>query len=237
MPARDMPTYEQLAQIKDGVLAQLKPFQRETVRHVEDLFASGANRVLVADEVGLGKTLIARGVVAMTALRRMSEEDDLFKVAYICSNGAIANQNLRKLSIDERLVHKVNAGESRLSMQHLVAFENEQYAKGTGQYIQLIPLTPGTSFHVTSGGGIVQERALMYEVLRQHPMFGGDEKGLAWLLRGEVCDGTWWYWTEGPGSFRPRIGKAGPEYLKRVFGQLEGFGDDLCEVAQIVSTP
>ena len=198
MPAREMPSYEELSQIRDRVLAQLKPFQRETVRHVEELFANRANRVLVADEVGLGKTLIARGVVATTALRRMSEGDPLFKVAYICSNGAIANQNLRKLSIDEGLVHKVNANESRLSMQHLVAYENEQYAKETGQYIQLIPLTPGTSFHVTVGGGIVQERALMYEVLLRHALFAGDEEGLAWLLHGDVNEGTWWYWTERP---------------------------------------
>ena len=34
-------------------------------------------------------------------------------------------------------------------------------------FIQLIPLTPKTSFRMTSGGGSVQERALMFAILRQ----------------------------------------------------------------------
>lgn len=49
------------------VLARLKPFQRATVEHVfERLFGTDdpTDRFLVADEVGLGKTMIARGVVA-----------------------------------------------------------------------------------------------------------------------------------------------------------------------------
>ena len=39
----------------------LKDFQRMTVERIYHLFKNGQNRVLVADEVGLGKTLIARG--------------------------------------------------------------------------------------------------------------------------------------------------------------------------------
>ena len=49
---------------KAEVLSQLKGFQRTTVDHVVRhlLDPAGSKRFLVADEVGLGKTLVARGV-------------------------------------------------------------------------------------------------------------------------------------------------------------------------------
>ena len=134
-------------------LDYLKPFQRETVLHVDRLFSRGIRRVLVADEVGLGKTLVARGVVATTAALRIAEGDDLFKVAYVCSNASIVNQNLAKLSVSENLVDQVKETESRLSMQHFFAYINERKAKQDGNFIQLIPLTPETSFNVTGGTG------------------------------------------------------------------------------------
>ena len=49
---------------QDNVLEGLKNFQIETVNSVIDRFNNGQNKVLVADEVGLGKTLIARGVIS-----------------------------------------------------------------------------------------------------------------------------------------------------------------------------
>ena len=51
---------------KSSVLEKLKGFQRRTVDHVVArlLDPAGSRRFLVADEVGLGKTLIARGVIA-----------------------------------------------------------------------------------------------------------------------------------------------------------------------------
>ena len=39
----------------------LKDFQRATVERIDTLFRENHRRVLVADEVGMGKTLIARG--------------------------------------------------------------------------------------------------------------------------------------------------------------------------------
>ena len=44
---------------------KLKDFQEETVSHVVEMLKSkeSHNRVLVADEVGLGKTIIARGTI------------------------------------------------------------------------------------------------------------------------------------------------------------------------------
>ena len=127
------PNFEkEIDETRRRVLDYLKPFQRETVLHVDRLFSRGIRRVLVADEVGLGKTLVARGVVATTAALRIAEGDDLFKVAYVCSNASIVNQNLAKLSVSENLVDQVKETESRLSMQHFFAYINERKAKQDG---------------------------------------------------------------------------------------------------------
>ena len=74
----------------------LKDFQRATVERIAYLFTHNQHRVLVADEVGLGKTLIAKGVIAKTARIRLGEGDDCFKTVYICSNQVIAKQNISK---------------------------------------------------------------------------------------------------------------------------------------------
>lgn len=148
------------------ILSRLKDFQRQTVERVHSLFIKGHSRVLVADEVGLGKTLIAKGVIAKLARHHQSElNDELFKVVYICSSQTIVGQNLVKLKINE--TDRIeDVADTRLSMQHLRAFENSAKAKQLGYAIQLIPLTPGTSFSMTGGGGSVQERALLFAILR-----------------------------------------------------------------------
>src|SRR3954466_13112383 len=66
-----------------------KPFQEATVRHaVAQLLApGGSRRFLVADEVGLGKTLVAQGILQhLSATRHLN-------VFYICSSLTIASQN------------------------------------------------------------------------------------------------------------------------------------------------
>ena len=91
---------EKLKLIESTVLAGLKDFQLATAKRVFELYKQGQKRVLVADEVGLGKTLIAKGVIAQTARYHYDElGDNLFKVVYVCSNQVIANQNLNKLKI------------------------------------------------------------------------------------------------------------------------------------------
>ena len=76
--------------VAEATMATLKDFQKETVNRVIELYKSGRNRVLIADEVGLGKTVVARGLIARFAELREEEKDDLVKVAYICSNQSIA---------------------------------------------------------------------------------------------------------------------------------------------------
>ena len=89
----------QIQEVEVKTLSMLKDFQRATVERIDALFRKGQKRVLVADEVGLGKTLIARGVIAKMAKLRYLEGDPLFKVVYVCSNQNIARQNIRKLDI------------------------------------------------------------------------------------------------------------------------------------------
>ena len=48
---------ENLDSIENDVLNGLMPFQRATVEHIDHLYREGHKRVLVADEVGLGKTM------------------------------------------------------------------------------------------------------------------------------------------------------------------------------------
>src|SRR3954454_4029131 len=82
-------------------LARLKDFQRATVEHVhrrlwED--DDAVKRFLVADEVGLGKTMVARGVIAKT-IDHLWDTDTRIDVVYISSNAQIARQNLNRLNI------------------------------------------------------------------------------------------------------------------------------------------
>jgi hypothetical protein len=83
-----------------SALAGLKDFQRATVNYVFDRFygTDSTRRFLVADEVGLGKTLVARGVIARM-IDRFWDEVPRIDVIYICSNADIARQNIDRLRI------------------------------------------------------------------------------------------------------------------------------------------
>ena len=150
-----------------ATMAALKDFQRETVNRVIELYENGHDRVLIADEVGLGKTVVARGVVAKFAELREREDDDLVKVAYVCSNQSIARQNVQKLCVSRLVNAELDASEARLSMQHLRIAEQENDEHIRNGYVQIIPLTPETSFRMTGGMGLRWERALIYVILEK----------------------------------------------------------------------
>ena len=53
-------------------MAGLKDFQRETVEYVfKQMFENNRNNMLVADEVGLGKTIVAKGLIAKAFEKHM----------------------------------------------------------------------------------------------------------------------------------------------------------------------
>lgn len=131
-----------------------KDFQEETAQHIVDLFNSGKNRVLLADEVGLGKTIVSRRVVEL-----MKQNAESFKVIYVCSNQNIISQNAEKLGIEK--VNVLKLSESRLSTQHRTLYEK----KNQKEY--LIPITPSTSLDVTKGYGNAYERAMIYTLIEE----------------------------------------------------------------------
>ena len=57
------------------------------------------DRFLVADEVGLGKTLVAKGLIAKLIEHHLTHTRERIDVVYVCSNQAIAKQNFGKLAI------------------------------------------------------------------------------------------------------------------------------------------
>ena len=170
-------SYFNIDEVEYRTLSGLKDFQKATVERVDYLFRNGQKRVLVADEVGMGKTLIARGTIVKTARLRLEEKAALFRVVYICSNQNIANQNIRKLDVTGKSAD-ISVSDTRLSMQHLKIAEQENDSVVKEGFIQLIPLTPETSFRMSLGGGSVKERALIFAILKRIPAFKSQKNSL-----------------------------------------------------------
>ncbi len=162
-----------------------KDFQKATADRIVSVFKGGQNRILLADEVGLGKTIIARDVIRQVS-KWHEAFDDHFKVIYICSNINIANQNAKKLGIKDLM----DVSESRLSMQHLKIYQTKGHDHS---YEQLIPLTPATSFSMTSGCGNQQERALMYAHMKRLQQFKDYEDQLSIFLAYDAEKNWAWF--------------------------------------------
>ncbi len=140
------------------IFKSLKDFQRDTVDYVfRRLYTDDdyTRRFLIADEVGLGKTLVARGVIAK-AIDHLWETVPRIDIIYICSNSNIASQNISKLNI---LKDEIPCA-SRISLMPA------KIGKLKDRKINFIALTPGTSFEISSGTGIGEERALLYWMLK-----------------------------------------------------------------------
>lgn len=151
--------------VENNVISGAKPFQKATIERVDNLFRDGQRRVLVADEVGLGKTVVARGVLAKMASRRKKGGKDIFRVAYICANQNIVSQNLKSLMKGFEEFANGDSSGTRLSMLPLVAELQERKLKD-GQFIQIVPITPETSFRMGNRSGLVDERAIIFSMLK-----------------------------------------------------------------------
>ena len=153
----------------DAILKPLKPFQRRTVDHAfRRLFldADSTSRFLVADEVGLGKTLVARGIIART-IDHLWDDVDRIDVIYICSNASIARANLPKLQVGGASERSF-ALATRLTM---LATELASRDDGPGfmdNKLNFVSFTPGTSFEMGRSGGQRRERELLFHLLVPH---------------------------------------------------------------------
>ena len=149
----------------EPILAGLKDFQRDTVEHVVDRMYGGdpTRRFLVADETGLGKSLVARGVIART-IEKLQDDPTVNRIdiVYVCSNIDLARQNIGRMDVTGDLARNLT---SRLTMlaTHMgyLHDDDSRFRKP----IKLISFTPGTSFNKGQSTGMVQERALLLLLL------------------------------------------------------------------------
>lgn len=210
-----MPTDPRLADI-EAALASLKDFQQDTVAAVYDqLFVRKQKSMLVADEVGLGKTVVAKGVIA-TALRERLLRGDRspLKVTYICSNQVIAGENIGKLNV----FPKVDLSATAVPRISFLAYEPKPTTGRSAPGLLLNTLTPGTSFDITYGVGRWAERVIIYCLLCSNTRLDASRNGLALLLRGGV-QGTaddlrrWFEENRQESNLRPELPK---KFLKLI---------------------
>lgn len=170
-------------------LDALKDFQRATVDVVYDnFFRNGQKRMLIADEVGLGKTIVAKGIIARRIKDKIEAGDNTpLKVTYICSNQVIAHENVGKLDIyPDRQSHDRFA--TRLTY---LAFEP---SGGSDGMLRLNTLTPGTSFNKGSSTGQQEERKILYSLLMHDEQLSQNRKAVAVMLRAGVLKiASEWY--------------------------------------------
>ncbi len=142
-------------------MTNLAEFQRRTVEVALNRFeGQGPRRFLVADEVGLGKTIIARAIA-----EGLREKRRRLNVMYLCPSLEIVGQNRLKFvsltGIDEK---DYSHGEDRLA---LVPGAPPQEGKG----FRIFAFTPETSLPGWKPGlrtGRKAERALIRKLLDRY---------------------------------------------------------------------
>lgn len=147
------------------VLDSLKDFQRNTVDYVfRRLYTDSepTNRFLIADEVGLGKTMVARGLIAK-AIEHLWNQVERIDIVYICSNAEIARQNIQRLNI---------TGTRDFSLASRITLLPLQLHGLQQNRINFVSFTPGTSFDMKSSLGTAEERILLHQLLDNVWHFG-----------------------------------------------------------------
>ena len=167
--------------------AELRVFQQRTVDAVSARFWGDdeqADRYLVADEVGLGKTLVAGGVI-----QRGLEIGAVKRVVYVCNNAALARQNVTRLTGGLEGIDIKEAG--RLTE---LAIDLPRGSKPA-----VAAFTPGTSFRLGRRAGRSDERLLLVR-LCDACGWGMDRKETAAAI---VFSGQ-----RAPGAFREDVRKS-----------------------------
>ena len=158
---------------------EAKPFQRATVDAAARAYSDpdGSRRFLVADEVGLGKTVVARGVI-----EELSRQRRPLRVFYVCSNLAIGAQNLRRLVsfLPSEEAKSATASVDRPSLM-------PTRVPPSHGCVQVYLLTPGTALpsrRGRAGEGRFEERAFGVALIDEQ--LGGRVSGLGPAMRGRV---------------------------------------------------
>ena len=144
-----------------------KPFQEAAVNAALAAFGdhNGRRRFMVADEVGLGKTVVAKELA-----RRMSEDGRAPLVIYYIANGhAVSHQNKSRV-VDFLKDYSRKAAIATPDRLSLIAV-----ARRPDNPVLVYALTPATSFpggRVRLTGGRKEERAFLKVLLEQsYPAF------------------------------------------------------------------
>ncbi|CAE6773720.1 DEAD/DEAH box helicase [Paraburkholderia nemoris] len=194
-----------------GSFDRLTDFQKATVKAVVQRFEEDQQpRVLVADEVGLGKTVVARGVIAQMLLRYLATHGDTparpLRVTYICSNQTLAEENRRKLAI-----FSGKAADDFVqspTFWRLAELGVRRDQAQSGKLIEICTLTPATSFGgKRRGKGNAHERYILFRALAEHPLLAGTD---LFALEAFFQQGVkgWWPGAEGwpgPGGIVPSV--------------------------------
>jgi hypothetical protein len=204
-----------------ATLSHLKDFQRTTVEYVFRrmyLDHDCVRRFLIADEVGLGKTLVARGVIAKV-IDHLWDRTRRIDIVYVCSNTDIARQNINRLN--------VTGGEgftlaSRITLLPI-------HVQRLHSRLNFISFTPRTSLEMRNSAGWSTERELLYHLLAQ-------PWSLSFNSATRVLEGS-----AGTDGFRHRVSRffdwytLQPEIASAFARNLEGRADlrqrfaELCE--------
>jgi hypothetical protein len=182
----------------DEAISGLKDFQAASVNAIyHGLYEENRPRMLLADEVGLGKTVVARGLIARLVKERIAAgKTKPLRVTYICSNQVIAGENLRKLNPFPK---KVGIRDSISRIAYLAYEPSSPSAKLRQNLLELSTLTPATSFEAGHGTGNQWERRAIYATLCQDRKMWNRSTGLCWILRENV---------KNFGPFKDRLNEA-----------------------------
>lgn len=197
------------------VLSSLKDFQRRTVEHVFRrmyLDASPTRRFLVADEVGLGKTMVAKGVIARV-IEHLQDKVKRIDIVYVCSNSAIAQQNVSRLNV---------IGGNDFALASRLTLLPTQVRGLRDNSVNFVSFTPGTTFDLKSRSGLMLERAVLFRMLREEDWL--KESGLLNALQGPAgperwaaCANDWAFELDADlaEAFRKDL-RADPDFQKRI---------------------
>lgn len=138
-----------------------KAFQRAAIKAAVRALNQGSRRFLLADEVGLGKTVVARETI--WKLAEAKKDGEPFRVFYVSSNQTLSAQNAPRLVRDDEQAQYKLLNVSRPSL-----LANGQYAATARVRIQLFRFSPETALPIVKKkprSGVMAERALLF-VLR-----------------------------------------------------------------------
>ena len=175
----------------EETLKGLKDFQLKTVEYVfEQLYTRKRNKMLIADEVGLGKTIVAKGLIAKAyGLFTPDRKKPVFNVIYICSNQALAKQNLAKLNFtnDPQAIDYSEDDDRLTGLAYVSEKEEAAFA------FRIKAFTPATSFDDNTRAGKADERILLYRLLYEYSDMDADKNSLKWILKGtrKMRDENW----------------------------------------------